>query len=229
MRITTNEKLIKQGRRIATVLTISGMALLFGSIFVAQNETHMNIAFIMSISGFVLTVIATRYTKRWVRNPRADQVIDKVLKGLGHKYHLFHYILPKVDHVLVGPQGIFALNAQPADGEVQYEGGRWRRKFHWAQLLRGFGDDAVGDPARDLAQEKKALQEFITAQLPDAEVEAEGVVVFTNEQLQLTADDALIAVARVDKLKSLLRGYKSKALDNNTQQKLEDLLAAQLN
>ncbi len=228
MRVTTNEKLIKRGRRIATIMTAVGMALLFGSIFVAQNEARINIAFLMSITGFIVTVTATRYTKKWIRTPRANVVLDKVLKGMGHKYHIFHYVLPKVDHVLVGPQGVFVLNAQPADGAVRYENGRWRRKFHWTQLLRGFGDDAVGDATGDVHKETEALQEFIDAQLPDSEIQVEGVIVFTNERLQLDAESAPVAVARVDKLKALLRTYKKKALDSNTQQELEEKLDAQI-
>ncbi len=66
--------------------------------------------------AFITTIVSVRMTNLWVRQPRPEVVIREGLKGLSNKSVLYSYYHFPARHVLICPQGVFAMVTRFQDG-----------------------------------------------------------------------------------------------------------------
>ena len=62
-----------------------------------------------------------------VDRPRVDERLTAALKGLTKDYTLYHFLTP-VNHLLVGPAGVWIIEAYYQRGNIVYEGNKWKQK-----------------------------------------------------------------------------------------------------
>ena len=106
MRVVRNDEFIKKRTQFTQRGSLIGMALLVGSLLLSTRSPLLSWA-LLSV-GFVIAIASVRVGNRYVRPPRADTVLDKVLKGLDNKYTLYHYFHP-AEHLLLTPSGLIAI------------------------------------------------------------------------------------------------------------------------
>ncbi len=213
MRAYTNTKHIKRQARIARYATFGGLAVLVGSLFLSFNAGNENliIAYATLLVGFVLAYIGSLLANKYIREPRADQALEKALKGFDNKHHLYSFLLP-AEHVLLTPTGLIVFRVKSNDGKIQFANQKWRTPFRIARLFGGMGREALGDPIADLGMEMTRLKKFLAARVDNAALAPiEGYVVFSDPNAQLDIQDPLSPAVSADELKNTLRKSKRAA------------------
>ncbi len=225
MKVIINEKLVKRQAAIGKWASLLGMgALLVGLVVSYRRPTLLTISFGCLISGFVLASIGTYNMNRWVKEPRADQILTKALKGFDNKHLLYHYTLPAA-HVLLAPSGLFVFTVKDHHGEIRCEGEKWHHKFSWGRLLLFFGQEGLGNPTREVRGEMERLRRFLDEKLPEADVPIEGLIVFTNPRAKLELIDPAVPVVSSKKLKAFLRQLKRKRIPAEQRKELAEIFA----
>jgi hypothetical protein len=203
MRVLRNDALIKKRTQFTQRGSLIGMGLLVVSLFLSTRNPI--ISWVLLLAGFITAMAAVRVGNRFVRPPRPDNVLDKVLKGLDNRYAIYHFLLP-ADHVLVTPSGAIVIRAQEQQGDIVARGGRWRQRSFWQRLRVLFGESGLGNPDRQLERELSAVRNTLSEALDeDTQVPVDGVVVFYANKVQLHAEDTRFPTILPQDLKATVR------------------------
>lgn len=210
MRILTNEKLIK------TRSTWSGRFMMvgFGLIIVSAALSFLSAptpasilpAYAALFGGFIIFNIGAAASIKWRREPRADQVLEKALKGLDNKYRLYNFLLP-AEHVLLMPTGIVVFQVRRLAGVISCVADKWSHRRSFLSRLRFAAEEQVGNPTKDVQQEMALLREFLDKNLEtdDSDVPVEGMIVFSHPNVQLTVSNPSVPVFSPKEAKTYLR------------------------
>jgi hypothetical protein len=205
MRVLRNDALIKKRTQFTQRGSLVGMGLLVVSLFLSTRNPILS--WVLLLAGFITAMAAVRVGNRFVRPPRPDTVLDKVLKGLDNHYALYHFLLP-ADHVLVTPSGAIVIRAQAQQGDIVARGGRWRQRSYWQRMRVLFGESGLGNPDRQLERELGAVRGIVAEALgeeEDCEVPVDGVVVFYADKVRLEAEDTRFPTILPQDLKATVR------------------------
>ena len=230
MRLTTNEKLVKRQTTIARYTTYGGLAVLFGALIVNFFMADLLLSYALLFVGFILAYFGAIFANKWIKEPRADHALEKGLKGFDNKHHLFNY-LPPLSHFLITPTGVLVFKVKTLDGMIICSNGKWNRPWKWSRLFGGMGQEALGDPIRELNAEIEAMKKFLADKIDNAPmVPVDGYVVFSDPRVDLSIDDPSLPVVKAEDLKETLRKNKHGAvLFPKTQEQLEQALGAGTN
>lgn len=206
MIIVRNEKLIKRNTQIGKYSGIIAIVILGGGMYLSfQYKDLVIYSMVALILGFVLSQVGIFYTNRFGRSPRPDQELDNALKGLDDQYALYHYQSP-VDHLLVGPAGIWILFPHLIKGKIIFDDkkGRWK-KIGGNFYLKFFAQDSIGNPDQDIDSAIKRLQKGL-GNIPDFELPViKSALVFTNELAEVDAENAPYPTLHARQLKKVIR------------------------
>jgi len=208
MKIIKNEKLIKRNGQIGNWTSLAALAVLGVGMYVSFTRTDL---FIYSIAalllGFTLTQIGMYMGSRYSRSPRPDEKLDAGLKGLQNEFVIYHYMAP-ASHLLVGPAGIWILLPYHQRGQVAYRKNRWR--MGGGGFLQGymriFGQDSIGRPDIEMENDTSAVKKYLAKQLEESEIpEINTMLVFTDESVEIDAEDAPIPALKLKEIKEFFR------------------------
>ena len=206
MIIVRNEKLIKRNTQIGKYSGIIAIAILGGGMYLSfQYQDQVIYSMVALILGFILSQVGIFYTNRFGRSPRPDQELDNALKGLDDQYVLYHYQSP-VDHLLIGPAGIWILFPHLIKGKIIFDDkkGRWK-KIGGNFYLKFFAQDSIGNPDQDIDSAIKRLQKGL-GNIPDFELPViKSALVFTNELAEVDAENAPYPTLHARQLKKVIR------------------------
>jgi hypothetical protein len=204
MRIETNHQLVKRNRRTANILFFASMAVLLGGFLVANLQltaakdpsaaaVSLFLPWIVLPVGFFLTMQSVKMTNQWLRRPRPEEAIQEGLKGLSKRSILYNYYHGSVRHVLVAPQGVFAIVTRFQEGNYTVEGDKWnQRGGAGASLLRFFRRDGIGNPTAEAMAGAAAIQQLLASSLPDVDVQP--MVIFVDPRAELTLINPTIPI-----------------------------------
>ena len=205
MRIVTNEKLIQNRARLGRVASLGGLVVLVLGLVASLYPRWLLASLGCLFVGFLLSQVGLYNANRWVKEPRPDQTLVKVLKGFGDRYHLYSYVLP-ARHVLLAPFGLCVVSPRDQGGKITCEGEKWHHEGSWKRVLfRFFGQEGLGNPTREVRAEVEKLRRFLAQRFPDDDVPIEGVVVFTNPEVDLETENPAVPVLDGTHLKLFLR------------------------
>lgn len=231
MNIVRNEKLIKRNSKIAQFTMLGGLVVLGGGMFISfRYPEQVGISLGALLLGFLLSQVGIYFSNRWGRRPRPDELLDQALKGIENKYVLYHYSSP-VQHLLVGPSGIWILMPYYQRGTITYKKGRWVQKGGNLALayLKLFAQESLGRPDMELLSEMDSLRNFLSKKLPDGAVpQIQAALVFFNPKatIDIPEDETPPAeTVLIGKLKDLVRKPgKGKSLPAETVRLVQDAL-----
>ncbi len=228
MEVITNEKLIKSRARLGRIASFAGLAILLAGLVASLYSQWFLASLVCLFVGFLLSQIGLYYANRWVKEPRGDQILDKILKGFGDRYCLYNYVLP-APHVLLGPYGLCVIKPKHQAGQVRCEGDTCRRELGWKRVLLLFGQEGLGSPIKEVRDEAEKLRRFLDQRFPD-DVPIEEVVVFTNPQAELEAENCAVPVLDGTQFKLFLRNLsKDRPIPDSQRKELAEILAAEAN
>lgn len=229
MQVITNERLIKNRARLGRVASFAGLAVLVLGLVASLSPQWLLASFGCLFVGFLLSQVGIYNANRWVKEPRADQTLVKVLKGFDDRYYLYNYVL-RAPHVLLTPFGLCVINPKHQAGKVHCEGERWRRDLGWKRILRLFGQEGLGNPTREVKAEVERLSKWASGQVSQWEVPIEGVIVFTNPEVDLEIENPAVPVLDGKQFKSLLRNLsKERPMSGSQRKQLAEILAGEGN
>ena len=145
MRVVTNKKLARRNKKITNYLffgtfgaLILGFVLINASLFTGAVPDSLTLIAQSAVLPvlLVLTVLSVRMTNMWARVPRPENAIEEGLKGLSNKSILYNYYHFPARHVLICPQGVFAIVTRWHDQEFTFrEGEVLQPAQHHQQVL----------------------------------------------------------------------------------------------
>lgn len=202
MRIVTNKKLVKRNRQIASWLFLGTFALLIGG-FIFINYTFFTgttpqawLILVQAITlpvALILTIYSVRMTNLWGREPYPDKAIEEGLKGISKKSVLYNYYHMPARHILIAPQGVFAITTRWHEGEFTLEGDKWTsHKGTMSRFFSAMRMDGVGDPMKDAENAAKHVQKLFEDSGTDIEVKP--LIIFVSEKIEIDITDPTIDV-----------------------------------
>lgn len=228
MRIVTNQKLVKRNSRIAQYLFFFSLGILFlGFFFTNQQlfgikadspDTEQLLLWLPSLVlpiGLISTLFSVRMTNLWVRRPRPEDALSENLKGLSNKSVLYNYYHFPARHVLICPQGVFAIITRFQDGKFSIDGEKWRsHKSGINRFFSLFRLDGIGDPYAEAQRAVNRVQQKLAPIAPDVEVKP--LIIFVDPRARLDIHDPLVPILYADdksepNLKDYLRDLRGDA------------------
>ncbi|MCD4686737.1 MAG: hypothetical protein K8S97_12445 [Anaerolineae bacterium] len=206
MRVVINEAQVKRNRQISHILflvSLAGMGISFFYTWTSSsNSSANNIGCMVLPILMLLTLTSVRMANTWIREPRPSDVLGDALKGLGQKHTIFHYLLP-APHVLVGPEGVFAITIVWQEGEYRVKEKKWFGDDGLSRKLLGYmRQDLIGNPFNDALFSTQQVQRFVDKIAPDKGIEVQPVIVLIHPNIDVEIEDPLFPVLYAEKKKS---------------------------
>ena len=229
MKAVTNTKLVEQRAKWAKRIAPLTMLFLIGGLvtnFLSINQPeYFQPTLILLGLGFVSAIVSSHLVNHWVREPRADQTLDQLLKKFSNDYLLFNYT-SAISHALVAPDGIYAIVVKNHDGQIRVEGRRFSRKFNWRRIFRLLADEGLGAPVAEAEKQAQKLNKQLGKSLAAEEIpDIKPLILFAHKNVTLTVNDPAIPVMQSNELKSFLREQgKNRAVSAEQRKKLTDIL-----
>ena len=203
MRVETNERLAHRNRQIAQYLFFATFGILILGLIVINQQTstisQSNVLLITILQtailpvAFITTIVSVRMTNLWVRQPRPEVVIREGLKGIGNKSVLYSYYHFPARHVLICPQGVYAIVTRFQDGRFTVEGDRWTSHKSAVKRLAGiFRFDGMGNPTADAQRAAAKIQAILQPIAPNVEVHP--LIVFVDPKADITMINPTVPV-----------------------------------
>jgi hypothetical protein len=207
MRTSTNEELIARGGRVGQVANFIALIMVFGGLLVSFTAYKLMTVVFIAL-GVVMYTLGNRGISYAAREPRLIQQVADALSSFDDRYRLYNHILP-ADHVLLTPNGLFVLIVKGVDGRVRCFKDKWVRDFSLGRVLRFFTEESLGNPTKDARKEVEKLQKYLEEHNPEADVEAQGLVVFVNPKARLEVTGASLPVLPLRRLRPYIRKGKA--------------------
>ncbi len=206
MQVFLNERKLKMNRTIGRWASLGGLAVLVAGMIVSLRFPQLIwVSMLSLLIGFLGSTVGAYYANRWVRSPRADEVLTQALKGISNQYHLYHYLLP-ASHVLLGPTGLYLFRTYTHEGLVTYDGKKWRQKRSLLRSLGFSGTEALADPVQDALYDVQRFRRWLAQRYPAEKIpEIKPFVVFVRDKVELSVADTPVPVLRHKQLKGLVR------------------------
>lgn len=234
MRVVTNLKFIQRNRQIAQLLFYASMGGLVLSFFLGNSISNNPDAamyfqcFVLPLL-FVLVIISVRMTNAWVRS-EPWKAIPSGLKGISTDNTLYHYLLP-ASHVLIGPDGIFAMVTRFQDRHYTVKDDKWGADISPLNRIMMFArQEQLGDPTAEAKLKAAQTQTFLRELLQDQLIEVQPLIVFLHPQAEVTIEGVnTVPVVyshpdkKKDTLKNYLKGLKKQAYPTLTKEQLAEL------
>ena len=228
MKTIKNEKLIKRNGVIGQWVSLGALAVLGVGMYISFTHVEW---FAYSVGalflGLILTQIGMYMGNRWGRSPRPDEQLDAALKGLPGDTTIYHYASP-VPHLLVGPAGIWTLIPYRQRGHVAYVNNRWKltRGGFLQTYMSIFGQEGIGRPELEMENQIHTIKKSLAKNMEENDIpEIRGILVFTNNEMEIETNDAPVPALHIKKLKDFIRQKsKEKALSSASIEKIKELL-----
>ena len=210
MIILRDEQRIQRLRKIGQYISFLGMGILLAGLAIIfwGNENAVLYQLVALSAGWAISQIGIYLGHRYGRDPRADEVLDEVLKHVARDGRIYHYLLP-APHVLLVPSGVIILHTKYQSGEITADGGKWNQKG--AGLRKYFGQEGLGNPSKEVDRLVSAMANYIRKNSPEIdEVPMAPIIVFTTKNIKgLDVKNSDIPAMHYTKLKGFLRQQKN--------------------
>lgn len=215
-------------RRKANSYRNSGLLLLLASFFVffLGIDTERYVLFFVALGFLLGTIPLFRRYKIWGSGAKGEEKTAKQLKQLKGRYHVFHYVvLPRtkgdIDHIVIGPNGIFVIETKNNKGTITCNGDSWSQ--HKTGKKGGHYKGKIGSPSRQAKRHASMLANMIGRRL-HKRFHVNALVVFANKKAVLDLNHPTVPVLHANEVSSFIENFSSRALSKNEQDRLADLI-----
>jgi hypothetical protein len=229
MKTITNTEIIETRAKWAKRIAPLTMLFLIGGLitnFMSINRPEFfRPTLILLALGFVFATVSSYLTSRWVKEPRADQVLSSTLKKFGNDFVLFNYTTSP-SHILLTPTRMYVIVVKQNDGVITVNGYRFSRKFSWTLLFRFFADEGLGSPASEAEKGVKKLDKLLRTELSEEEIpEIAPLILFSNKKVELSITNPAVPVLQINEIKTYLReNNRSKNISSTQRDTLVKLI-----
>jgi hypothetical protein len=200
----------------------------FGAIFfVVSYRILLTLSLgILEAAGFIVSLIPLTTFFFYQRKYRIyngglqgeKTVVKQLSKSLSDDYYLLNDIyLPNgggdIDHIVLGPNGVFVLETKNWSGKIICNGDEWQRP----------GKHDMGSPSRQAKRNTAKIMHLIEGvpELRSLSIWVEGIVVFTNSNVKLNLTNPTVPILKLPQLISHITAHK--AINRLNQQQIEQI------
>lgn len=235
MRVETNDKLLRRNRKIAQYMFFASFGIpIVGLILINQQAASptsqsLIVGFVIPLlvlpAAYIVTMLSVRMANLWVRVPRPEVVIPEGLKGVSSKSVLYNYHHLPARHVLITPQGVFAMITRFQEGQFAVDGDKWMsRKTTLGRIFGVFRMDGIGNPTEDAQKAARHVKKLLEPIAPDVPVQP--VIVFIDQRAQVNVINSDVPVVfantkRDPSLKDYIRGIGKESRSSLTSEQIE--------
>ncbi len=144
-------------------------------------------------------------------------VISTLNRSLSDDYYLINDVYLKsgggdIDHIVLGPNGVFVLETKNWSGKIVCNGDEWQRP----------GRTETGSPSRQVKRNVQKIRSLIEASptLRSLGVSVEGIVVFTNQHSDLHVNSPTVQILKLQQLPNHITSHASNRL---TQEQIQQI------
>lgn len=193
-----------------------------------QRKYNQNVAIILLIIGLVtikfvfywfgliligISIYLFSRSAHYSKGIKGELLITSSLKRLGKEYHLINDVrLPNsygnIDHIVLGPNGIFIIETKNFEGEIRCEGDIW---YQYKDTWKITGEQEIKSPSKQVKANALRLKQFIESQnifKKSKRIWVEGIVVFANPNANLKLDNPTVPVLKTEKLCDYIKNKK---------------------
>lgn len=201
MVVVRDEKKLARYSLIGKIASFVGMAILLSGLvlaFTVDENDSIQILWLqvaIMLVGFMVAQFGVYLAQRYIRRPRADEVLDEAIRKMAKDGRLYHYVLP-VPHLLLLPTGIVVLVAKYQGGQISVDGDKWKQSG--LGFRRFFGQEGVGNPTKEAENQVAAIAHFLQKNAPEVEeVPIGALIVFTTDYKGKKGENLDLARSRI--------------------------------
>lgn len=184
------------------------------------------VAYFVAFLFLIASLVVFENHTTWGIGAQGEEKVAESLSHLDESYYVVHdVVLPgmvkeNIDHVVLGPNGIFAVETKNHKGYITCQGDWWNQRKIGRRGTPYLGD--IGSPSKQVKRKAALLNRFIQNHLK-TNLYINGIVVFTNEEAKLKIINPTVAVVRTQELCNFIQHYRSTPKTINLEE-LEALL-----
>lgn len=165
--------------------------------------------------SFIVLVIGVSFLgnySRYKSGIEGENTVVKFLSALDDNYYLINDVkLPEsygnIDHIVLGPNGIFVIETKNYRGQIRCNGDDWVRHYEGTDREYDLGSPSK-QAKRNAIITKQSIESANTLKKFLSWVE--GIVVFTNPEVGLKLSKTTVPVLRPENLCEYIKNKKSK-------------------
>jgi len=220
---------------IEILFFVSGILLIVFGIYDLNKSGYLFYfigATVFVISGYLFQDKITT-AKIWRAGLKGQEKVEEVLSVLPDEYILINNLsLPfkncDIDHLLLGPNGIFLLETKHYKGDVSCIVDDW--EYQKVGKNGGLYKGYINNPSRQLKRniwelktffDKKSKRMFGVTPFP---YWIQGMIVFTNEDTELTTKEETVKILKIDQLLKHIQSTREYRIPKEEIQKIAQLL-----
>ncbi|MCL2172388.1 MAG: NERD domain-containing protein [Nitrososphaerota archaeon] len=147
-----------------------------------------------------------------------NAVINTLANGLNDDYYLINGVCLKnhsgdIDHVLLGPSGVYVLETKNWSGKIVCNGDQWHRP----------GKNIKGNPSLQVKRNTQKIKKIVNAYntLRGINIWVIGIIVFTNNHADLYINNPTVTVLKLQQLLPYIKNQESNQL---TKQQVQNIV-----
>jgi hypothetical protein len=190
------KRIVRQSFLIALASAFALVLMLAYTVYVQANLLIM----LFALAALLVSVFSYRRGLSYLSGLGGEKTVIKVLSKLGDEYALLNDLMLRdrsgnVDHVVLGPNGVFVIETKNYRGRIFCYGDKWYRQS-------GNGKTPLpGSPSNQAKSNAMRIKKILAASVADSRgVWVDAVVVFSNKHVNLHLHSAQVPVMRVREL-----------------------------
>jgi len=204
-------------------LSITLFVLIFYTVNLRIYLTSLGIfeaaGLLLSLAPFTAAYYYLRKYRIYNGGLQGEKTVTKLLcKTLNDDYYLLNDIYLQggggdIDHIVLGPNGVFVLETKNWSGKITCNGDGWQRP----------GKHYMGSPSRQVKRNAAKIMRLIesTSVLGSLSIWVEGIVVFTNSNVKLNINNPTVPILTLHQLTSHITTHKT--VNQLNRQQLEQI------
>lgn len=201
--------------RLVLFLTLFALAFL---LFVMNQFPYASIGVMLIPLAYLLGIYTYKEYALWDSGVLGERRVTKELGKLDDSYYLINGVtIPPnrgdTDHIVLGPNGIFVIEAKNYGGEIECGGDSWHR-YKVGRLGKRYGL-RMGSPSNQVKRNAKVLKDFILEhgnEIFDRKIPhiwVHSILVFTNERASLSVKNPTVDILGMGELSSYIENKRA--------------------
>jgi hypothetical protein len=145
--------------------------------------------------------------------------VSKILSSaLSDEYYLINDVMVSdgygnIDHVVLGPNGVFVIETKNYSGKIACQGDEWTRQYTSKKTgsFSRFINFELGSPSKQARRNSMRIKRVIESSrtLKSRRIWVEGIVVFANQNADLNINNPTLPILKIGELPSFIVTRKS--------------------
>ncbi len=202
---------------ILTILLILGCAGVFSGVII-NNILLIILSIVLMQIGWVIYKQSCKDVNACRKGIIGEQTVIDALKNLDDKFYLINDITLQqpygnIDHILLGPNGIFVIETKNYKGNIECHGDDWHRYY---ENRGGNRDYSIASPSKQVKRNAVGLKNFLNKNADilknKPNLFINSIIVFTDPNINLNLENPTVPIKRPEELYNYIKSFKSNIL-----------------